>query len=464
MDKKLIYLIDDEKSFTRLMEHWIKDRWNYRLKVFNSTSEFLVYEDEEPDLILLDIMLPGEMNGVELLKYIKGKNPDIPVIMLSAQGNVDVAVETIKIGAFDYFSKPVDLNKLEISIKNAIKNYELQKKVKTLLEEREKIYQFDNIIAIDDKMQEVFKLMKKVLNTSVNILIYGESGTGKELIARAIHANSNRRDKPFVVVNCASIPKDLLESELFGHEKGSFTGAFQRKIGKFELADGGTIFLDEIGELELSLQAKLLRVIQDKTFERVGGNESITTTARIISATNKDLKKAVDEKLFREDLYYRLSTFPITVPPLRERRGDIVVLADHFVKKFAEEANIPTPSITKEVIEIFLRYPWPGNVRELENVLQRAVLICDENKIQVKDLPISLQAYLPEVLSSTKEQISLSETHEIIPLEKVKENALRHALKITKGNIQEAARKLQIGRATIYRMLKEYNIKIDKEE
>lgn len=464
MDKKLIYLIDDEKSFTRLMEHWIKDRWNYRLKVFNSTSEFLVYEDEEPDLILLDIMLPGEMNGVELLKYIKSKNPDIPVIMLSAQGNVDVAVETIKIGAFDYFSKPVDLNKLEISIKNAIKNYELQKKVKTLLEEREKIYQFDNIIAIDDKMQEVFKLMKKVLNTSVNILIYGESGTGKELIARAIHANSNRRDKPFVVVNCASIPKDLLESELFGHEKGSFTGAFQRKIGKFELADGGTIFLDEIGELELSLQAKLLRVIQDKTFERVGGNESITTTARIISATNKDLKKAVDEKLFREDLYYRLSTFPITVPPLRERRGDIVVLADHFVKKFAEEANIPTPSITKEVIEIFLRYPWPGNVRELENVLQRAVLICDENKIQVKDLPISLQAYLPEVLSSTKEQISLSETHEIIPLEKVKENALRHALKITKGNIQEAARKLQIGRATIYRMLKEYNIKIDKEE
>lgn len=464
MDKKLIYLIDDEKSFSRLMEHWIKDRWNYRLKVFNSTSEFLEYEDEEPDLILLDIMLPGEMNGVELLKYIKSKNPDIPVIMLSAQGNVDVAVETIKIGAFDYFSKPVDLNKLEISIKNAIKNYELQKKVKTLLEEREKIYQFDNIIAIDDKMQEVFKLMKKVLNTSVNILIYGESGTGKELIARAIHANSNRRDKPFVVVNCASIPKDLLESELFGHEKGSFTGAFQRKIGKFELADGGTIFLDEIGELELSLQAKLLRVIQDKTFERVGGNESITTTARIISATNKDLKKAVDEKLFREDLYYRLSTFPITVPPLRERRGDIVVLADHFVKKFAEEANIPTPSITKEVIEIFLRYPWPGNVRELENVLQRAVLICDENKIQVKDLPISLQAYLPEVLSSTKEQISLSETHEIIPLEKVKENALRHALKITKGNIQEAARKLQIGRATIYRMLKEYNIKIDKEE
>lgn len=463
MEKKLIFLIDDEVNFTRLMEHWIKERWNYRLRVFNSTNDFLSYDEEEPDLILLDIMLPGELNGVELLRHIKNKNPDLPVIMLSAQGNVDVAVETIKIGAFDYFSKPVDLNKLEISIKNAIKNYELQKKVKTLLEEREKIYQFDNIIAIDDKMQEVFKLMKKVLNTSVNVLIYGESGTGKELIARAIHANSDRKDKPFVVVNCASIPKDLLESELFGHEKGSFTGAFQRKIGKFELADGGTIFLDEIGELELSLQAKLLRVIQDKTFERVGGNEPITTTARIISATNKDLKKAVDEKLFREDLYYRLSTFPITVPPLRERRGDIVVLADHFVKKFAEEAKIPTPSITKEVIEIFLRYPWPGNVRELENVLQRAVLICDDNKIQVKDLPISLQAYLPEVLVDTSKNLASGESHEIIPLEKVKENALRHALKVTKGNIQEAARRLQIGRATIYRMLKEYNIKVDKD-
>lgn len=463
MEKKLIFLIDDEINFTKLMEHWIRERWNYNLKVFHSTSDFLKHQEEEPDLVLLDIMLPGEMNGIELLKYIKNQNPELPIIMLSAQGNVDVAVETIKIGAYDYFSKPVELNKLEISIKNAIKSYELQKKVKSLLEEREKIYQFDNIIAIDDKMQEVFKLMKKVLNTSVNVLIYGESGTGKELIARAIHANSDRKDKPFVVVNCASIPKNLLESELFGHEKGSFTGAFQRKIGKFELANGGTIFLDEIGELELSLQAKLLRVIQDKTFERVGGNEPITTTARIISATNKDLKKAVDEKLFREDLYYRLSTFPITVPPLCERKGDIVVLADHFVKKFAAEAKVPTPSITKEVIEIFLRYPWPGNVRELENVLQRAVLICDENKIQVKDLPISLQAYLPEVLTEISHQVALSERHEIIPLEKVKENALRHALKVTKGNIQEAARRLKIGRATIYRMLKEYNIKIDED-
>ncbi len=463
MEKKLIFLIDDEVNFARLMEHWIKERWNYRLKIFNSTNDYLNYEGEEPDLILLDIMLPGEFNGVELLKKIKFQNPDLPVIMLSAQGNVDVAVETIKLGAFDYFSKPVDLPKLEIAIRNAIKNYDLQKKVKSLLEEQQKIYQFDNIIAIDDRMQEVFKLMKKVLNTNVNVLIYGESGTGKELIARAIHSNSDRKDKPFVVVNCASIPKDLLESELFGHEKGSFTGAFQRKIGKFELADGGTIFLDEIGELELSLQAKLLRVIQDKTFERVGGNEPITTTARIISATNKDLKKAVQEKLFREDLYYRLSTFPILVPPLRERKGDIVILAEHFVKKFSQEAKVPTPSITKEVIEIFIRYPWPGNVRELENVLQRAVLICDDNKIRVKDLPLSLQAYLPEALVGEISSKIDAESHEIIPLEKVKENALRHALKVTKGNIQEAARRLQIGRATIYRMMKEYNIKFEKE-
>ncbi len=464
MERKLIFLIDDEANFTRLMEHWIVERWKYRLKVFNSSSEYLNYEGEDPDLVLLDIMLPGEMDGVKLLKHIKSKSPELPVIMLSAQGNIEIAIETLKLGAFDYFTKPVDLTKLEIAIRNAIKNHDLQKELTRLREENQRIYQFDNIIAIDDKMQEVFKLMKKVLNTNVNVLIYGESGTGKELIARAIHANSNRKDKPFVVVNCASIPKDLLESELFGHEKGAFTGAFQRKIGKFELANGGTIFLDEIGELELSLQAKLLRVIQDKTFERVGGNEPITTDARIISATNKDLKKEVERKLFREDLYYRLSTFPILVPPLRERKGDIIVLAEHFVKKFSEEANVQTPSLTKEVVEIFLKYPWPGNVRELENVIQRAVLICDENKIRIKDLPLSLQAYIPEIISISSDKFDASETHEIIPLEKVKENALRLALRVTKGNIQEAARKLKIGRATIYRMIKQYKIKSDKIE
>ncbi len=461
MEKKLIYLIDDEQSFNRLLEHWIKDRWKYNLRIFKNSDEFLSHEGEEPDLILLDIMLPGIMNGVELLKHLRSKSPDLPIIMLSAQGNIDIAIETLRLGAFDYFSKPVDLTKLEISIRNAIKNYDLLRKVKDLIEERNKTYEFSNIIAIDNKMQEVFKLMKKVINTNVNVIIYGESGTGKELIARAIHSNSDRKDKPFVVVNCASIPKDLLESELFGHEKGSFTSAFQRKIGKFEHANGGTIFLDEIGELELSLQAKLLRVIQDKTFERVGGNEPITTTARIISATNRDLKKAVDEKLFREDLYYRLSTFPIVVPPLRERKGDIVVLAEHFVKKYAEDAKIPVPKITKEVINVFLDYPWPGNVRELENVIQLAVIIAEGSEIKINDLPITLQSYATNIFSSS-ESASGEIVHEILPLEKTKENAIRHALRVTKGNIQETAKRLQIGRATLYRMIKEYNIKIEE--
>lgn len=461
MEKKLIYIIDDEQSFTRLLEHWIKDRWKYNLRLFKNSDEYLNHEGDEPDLLLLDIMLPGSMNGVELLKHIRNINPDLPVIMLSAQSNIDIAVETLRLGAFDYFSKPVDLTKLEISIRNAIKNYDLQKKVKDLIEERNKVYQFNNIIAIDNKMQEVFKLMKKVINTNVNVIIYGESGTGKELIARAIHSNSDRKDKPFIVVNCASIPKDLLESELFGHEKGSFTGAFQRKIGKFELANGGTIFLDEIGELELSLQAKLLRVIQDKTFERVGGNEPLTTSARIISATNRDLKKAVDEKLFREDLYYRLSTFPIVVPPLRERRGDIVVLAEHFVRKYAEESNIPVPKLTKEVIEVFLEYPWPGNVRELENVIQRAVIIAEGNQIKISDLPIVLQSYATNIFTQS-DNLNKEEIHEILPLEKIKENAIRHALRITRGNIQETAKRLQIGRATLYRMIKEYNINVDE--
>jgi two-component system response regulator AtoC len=281
----------------------------------------------KPDLILLDIMLPG-MDGIETLKRIKQLDEHLPVIMLSAQGRIDVAVDSIKYGAYDYFSKPIDQQKLELSLKNAIKNYDLVKEIQNLKENVKKEYSFDNIISADGKMQDVFKLVSKVLDNDITVLIYGESGTGKELIARSIHYNGQRKDKPFVVVNCASIPRELLESELFGHEKGSFTGAHQRKLGKFELAKDGTIFLDEVGELEMLLQAKLLRVIQQKEFERVGGTELIKTNVRIISATNRELKEAVEQKQFREDLFYRLNSFPISIPPIRQRRADILVLTE----------------------------------------------------------------------------------------------------------------------------------------
>lgn len=254
--------------------------------------------------------------------------------MLSAQGSIEVAVDALRLGAFDYFSKPIDIQHLEPAVKNAIKSYDLQRELESLKENVKKEYSFDNMISADGRMQDVFKLVTKVLNNEITVLVYGESGTGKELIARAIHYNGKRKDKPFIVVNCASIPRELLESELFGHEKGSFTGAHQRKLGKFELANGGTIFLDEVGELEMLLQAKLLRVIQEREFERVGGTELIKTDVRIISATNRDLKLAVEKKEFREDLFYRLNSFPISIPPLRFRRGDILVLAQHFLDSF----------------------------------------------------------------------------------------------------------------------------------
>ena len=270
---KLIFIVDDEQAISKLISYWVKDKWKYDVEVFDNGEGMLRRLQAKPDLILLDIMLPG-LDGVETLKRIKQFDENIPVIMLSAQGNIQTAVDTIKIGAYYYFSKPVDWQQLELSIKNAIKAYELTKEVENLRENVKKEYSFDNIISADGKMQDVFKLVSKVLNNEITVLIYGESGTGKELIARAIHYNGNRKEKPFVVVNCASIPRELLESELFGHEKGSFTGAHQRKLGKFEIANEGTIFLDEVGELEMILQAKLLRVIQERTFERVGGIET----------------------------------------------------------------------------------------------------------------------------------------------------------------------------------------------
>ncbi|HSL87702.1 MAG TPA: sigma-54 dependent transcriptional regulator, partial [Ignavibacteriaceae bacterium] len=359
-------------------------------------------------------------------------------------------------GAYDYFTKPIDQQKLELSIKNAIKSYDLTKELQNLRENVKQEYSFDNIISADGRMQDVFKLVSKVLTNDITVLIYGESGTGKELIARAIHYNGIRKDKPFVVVNCASIPRELLESELFGHEKGSFTGAHQRKLGKFELARGGTIFLDEVGELEMLLQAKLLRVIQQKEFERVGGTELIKTDVRIISATNRDLKHAVENKEFREDLFYRLNSFPIFVPPLRSRRGDILILAEHFIKKFSEKLGKEIKGFSKRALKIFYEYNWPGNVREVENTIERCIIITESDMIDVDDLPAHLRT--AENSNSVEVTSPLFGDETIIPFEKLKEEAIRHALKVTGGNIVEAAKKLKLGRATIYRLMDKYQI------
>jgi len=458
---QLVFIVDDEPSILRLVAHWVKNKWGYNVHAFDNATEMLQTLDENPDLILLDIMLP-DINGIEVLKTVKNKYEHLPVIMLSAQGSIEIALEALRLGAYDYFPKPIDQDRFEVTVKNALRNYELHKKVEYLQSSLEKEYSFENIISGAPEMQSVFKLVTKVINTDITVLIQGESGTGKELIAKAIHFNGSRKHEPFIVVNCASIPRELLESELFGHEKGAFTGAHQKKVGKFEIADGGTIFLDEIGELEISLQAKILRVIQEKEFERVGGNEIIKTDVRIISATNQNLTEMVRERRFREDLYYRLNSFPIHIPPLRERRGDIVLLVNHFIEKYNKKMGLNVTGTTKRAMKYLYDYQWPGNVRELENTIERALILSDGNKIT--------EETLSEQIVKGDKSLGLSTTSAffdpdspIIPFEKLKEHAIRHALKVTNWNMQETAKQLDIGRATLYRLVEKYKIELDKK-
>lgn len=453
---KVIFIVDDEKAISKLLKYWVKDKWDYETEVFDSGEALLKRLDsKKPDLLLLDIMLPG-INGLDVLKKIRTKDEQLPVIMLSAQGNVEIALESLRHGAYDYFPKPIDVQRLEPAVKNAIKNYELTKELENLKESVQKEYSFDNIISADKKMQEVFKLVSKVLDNDITVLIHGESGTGKELIAKAIHYNGKRKDKPFIVVNCASIPRELLESELFGHEKGSFTGAHQRKLGKFELANEGTIFLDEVGELEMLLQAKLLRVIQEREFERVGGTELIKTNVRILSATNRDLREAVKTKHFREDLYYRLNSFPIYIPPLRQRKGDILVLTEYFLKKCNQKLDKDIKGFTKRTIKYIYEYDWPGNIREMENTIERCIIVAENDMIDVDDLPAHIKTN--EETDFVEQGGGLFEGDNIIPFEKLKEDAIKHALDVTDGNIVEAAKKLKLGRATIYRLMEKYKI------
>jgi len=457
--EKLVFIVDDEKAISRLLTHWVKEKWGYKIEVFENGEEMLNKLYLNPDLILLDIMLPG-IDGIEILKRIKKVDSNFPIIMLSAQGSIEIAVEALRLGAFDYFPKPIDIQRLEPAIKNAIKNFDLQRELMLLKETVQREYGFENVISADKKMQDVFKLVSKVLDNDITVLIQGESGTGKELIARAVHYNGLRKDKPFVVVNCASIPRELLESELFGHEKGSFTGAYQRKIGKFELAKEGTLFLDEVGDLHMALQAKLLRVIQQKEFERVGGTEVIKTDVRIISATNKDLKTAVDMKEFREDLFYRLNSFPIVIPPLRERRGDLLILTEYFISQSNKKLNKNIKGFSKKALKLFYDYSWPGNVRELENTVERCMILTESEIIDVDVLPPNIKTSDGSSGGSLPATFFTDDTV-IIPFERLKEEAIRHALKITKGNILETAKRLHIGRATLYRLMEKYKIPND---
>ena len=389
MKDKILIVEDDINTLNGLAEI-LEDEGFDITKAKNAQLAQNAVKKVNFNVVLMDYLLP-DMDGLRLSERLMEVHPHLKIIMMTAFGTVKNAVNSMKMGIYDYLTKPINLDELLIILRRALEekrlldeNLELKSKIK-------KTYRFENIIGVSGKMQEVFQKVNKVAGSNASVLLRGDSGTGKELIARAIHYQSKRKDATLVEINCASIPENLLESELFGHEKGAFTGAYKLKLGKFEVADGGTIFLDEIGELPLSLQAKLLRVLQERRFNRVGGVENIEVDVRLIAATNSDLEKKMIENLFREDLYYRLNVIPILIPPLRDRLEDIGPLTDHFIQKYSKKENRSITSISEVARKIMMTYEWPGNVRELENAIENAVVMCDDGVIDENDLPMYLK-------------------------------------------------------------------------
>ena len=381
-----ILIVDDEPQICRILSALLAERGHETAAAESGEEALSKHVAFRPDIVLLDINLPG-MNGIETLKRLLTADPQLTCIMMTAYGSIRSAVEAMRIGAFDYLSKPFDNDELLLTIERAWKIRCLDNEVRTLRSELESRYGFNEIIGIDPQMREVFRVMSKVADSSAAVLISGESGTGKELVARAIHRRSAHPDGPFIAVNCGAIPRDLVETEFFGHEKGSFTGAHESRPGKFELASGGTLFLDEVGDLPVEAQAKLLRALQESEITRVGGAKPTHVNARVISATNRDLERAVSAGQFREDLYWRINVVSIFIPPLRERRQDLPLLLDHLFDRFKREMRSDVKSIDPEARQLILNYDWPGNVRELENVLRRTVILCDGDVITAGDLP-----------------------------------------------------------------------------
>jgi two-component system NtrC family response regulator len=402
--------------------------------------------------------MPG-MDGIELLEQIKVRDPDLPVIMMTAHGTVDKAVEAMQKGAYSYILKPFDNERLILFAKKAIATYQVVKENRRLRVAVESQYQFGRIIGKSKPMRDVFETVQKVAASNATVLIEGESGTGKELVAKAIHFNSPRRDNAFVAVNCSALAENLLESELFGHEKGAFTGAVSSRKGRFELAHGGTLFLDEIGELSANLQVKLLRVLQERTFERVGGMRSIGVDIRVIAATNKNLREEMLAGRFREDLYYRLNVVHLSIPPLRERREDIRLLVNHFIEKYAPERKslAPVKGLAQEVDRLFYEYSWPGNVRELENVIERVMILCPEEIITGADLPKEFRSNVDNALhlDGIPPGATLYQT-----LELVEKAMIQRALKMADNVQAHAAEILGIGKSGLNQKIKRYNLEI----
>ena len=385
---KTILVIDDEVGARESLRMILKTDYTVLLAK-DAEEATLQIREYSPDVILLDIILP-DLDGLKLLERIKRKEPDTIVIMITATKTVKTAVEAMKLGAYDYVTKPFDVDELRLIISRALSTQALEKEVKYLRQEIDKGFVFENIIGKSKAMKEIFGMVKQIADSKSTVLVMGESGTGKELISRAIHYHSNRKNHPFVTINCAAIPETLIESELFGHEKGAFTNAIEKKLGRFEVAHQGTLFLDEIGELSLATQAKILRFLEEKEFNRVGGSKTIKVDVRLITATNRDLNQLLKKAAFREDLYYRINVVPIVIPPLRERKEDILPLLDHFIKKYNEEGHKRVRGVSKEALELMMNYEWPGNIRELENSIERVIALTSNEYIQPDELPIPL--------------------------------------------------------------------------
>ncbi len=451
-----ILVVEDKESMAAMLKETLEAE-GYKVIPARDAAKGIKYlKNGKIDLVLTDLKLPDK-NGIDVLKASKEENHLTPVIVMTAFGSVEAAVSAMKEGAFDFITKPFDTDHLIILIKRALETQRLVTENILLKEEVSSRFGLPGIIGKSRNIVDVAQIVQKVAATKTTVLILGESGTGKELFARAIHNLSSRKHYPFVPINCAAIPKALLESELFGHEKGSFTGADARKMGKFELADKGTIFLDEIGDMDLSIQAKLLRAIEEGEIERVGAITFMKLDVRIVAASNKDLEKAVEEKKFREDLFYRLNVFPVRVPPLRERKEDIPLLVEYFINKHCNEMKTPVKSVSKEALDILMGYHWKGNVRELENTIERAVILCDGDVITPDHFVLS-----KEVVSGPVTAFSSTEG----TLESVAKEALRtaetkrisSALHETRGNKSKAAEILQVSYKTLLTKIKEYGI------
>jgi two-component system response regulator AtoC len=439
-----IFVVEDSEWYNRLLVHTLSLNPDYEIKSFLNGKDFLNCLFESPDIVTLDYRLP-DITGLEVLKKIREENSDVQVILISEQEDIDTVVSLLKLGAYDYITKSDDIkDRLLNTVKNIRNGIGLKREITNLRKEIQKKYSFrQSILGESPAIKVVYELIDKALSTNITVIISGETGTGKELVAKAVHYNSKRKDQSFVTVNVAAIPSELIESELFGHEKGSFTGAAFRRIGRFEEADGGTLFLDEIGEMELNLQAKLLRVLQEKEIVRIGSNKPIKTDCRIVVATNKNLKEEVKKGNFREDLYYRLLGLPIDLPPLRDRANDILILARHFIVNFCNENNIPVKKLSLPSQKKLMSYPFPGNVRELKSVIELAVTLSEKDEIE----PFELIVDMGEPLSVT--------TNDILTLREYQLKIIKATLKKNNNDIRLAAEKLDIGISTIYRILKE---------